>query len=86
MKEESIKNENRKGAIEKAKTKTKRREIMSLQKSVINNAVIMHDKRGIFIDVFINKFILPGDLEKDVYLDNELRYDESISKRTKMRI
>ena len=45
----------------------------------------LHDKRGIIIDVFINKNILPGDLEKDVYQDEKPEYEEIIAEKTKLR-
>ena len=45
----------------------------------------MFDKRGDIIDVFVNKNILPGDLEEDVYQKEEPEYEESITGRTKMR-
>ena len=54
-------------------------------KSVINNALRLFDKRGIIIDAFINKNILPGDLEKDTCQEEEPEYEESIAERTKMR-
>ena len=86
LEEESIKKEKSRGAIKKAKTKTQTREIISLQRSVINNAIKLHDKRKIIIDAFMNKNILPGNLEEDVYYrDEEPKFDESIAERTKMR-
>ena len=68
-----------------AKTKRQRREVISLQKSVINNAIKLHDKRNIIIDAFMDKNILPGDLEEDVYQDEEPKYEEIIAERTKIR-
>ena len=44
--EKSIGKEKSKGAIKKAKTKTQRRKIVPSQKSVINNAIKLHDKRS----------------------------------------
>ena len=82
LEEESIKKEKSRGAIKKAKTKTQTREIISLQRSVINNAIKLHDKRKIIIDAFMNKNILPGNLEEDVYYrDEEPKFDESIAER-----
>ena len=66
LEEGSIENKKGKSAINKTKTKTQRRKVISSQKSVINNALKLHNKRGINNDAFINKNILPGDLE-DVY-------------------
>ena len=60
---ESIYKEKSSGVVKKAKTKTQRKKIISSQKSVNNNAVKVHDKRGIIIDAFMNRNILPGDLE-----------------------
>ena len=45
----------------------------------------MFDKKGDIIDAFVNKSILPGDLEEDVYKKEESEYEESIAERTKMR-
>ena len=63
--EERINNEKSRGAVKKSKTKAQRRENISLQRSVINNVIKLHDKLNIIIDAFINKNILPGDLEEE---------------------
>ena len=81
--EESINKEKSRGAIKKAKTK--RRKIISSQKSVIKNAIKLYDKRDIIINVFINENILPENLEEDVHLQEKTEYEESIAERTKMR-
>ena len=79
----NISEENNIDAIKK--TKTQRRKTISIQKSVINNALRLFDKRGIIIDAFENKSILSGDLEEDFYQKEEPEYQESIAERTKMR-
>ena len=85
LEEESIKNENSKGAIKKSKIKTERRTIISSQRSVASNAIKLYDKRDIIFDAFINKNILPGNLKEDVYQNEKPKYEESIAERTKMR-
>ena len=72
LEEESIYKEKSSGVVKKAKTKVQRKKIISSQKSVINNAVKLHDKRGIIIDAFIYRNILPGDLE-DVYKNQNMK-------------
>ena len=74
-----------KDAIKKGKTKTQRRKTISIQKIVINNALKLFNKRSDIIDAFVNKNILPGDLEKDVYQKEEPEYEESIAERLKLR-
>ena len=69
--EESIKKEITKGAIKKAKVKTQRRENVKIQKSIITNALNLFDKRTIVINAFATKSICPGDLEEDVYHQDE---------------
>ena len=81
--EESINKEKSRGAIKKAKTK--RRKIISSQKSVIKNAIKLYDKRDIIINAFINENIQPRNLEEDVHLQEKPEYEESIAERTKMR-
>ena len=83
--EENINKEKSKGAIKKVRTKTQRRKTISIQNSVINNAVKLHDTRGIIIDAFIKRNILLGNIEEDVYQDIKPGYEESIAERTKMR-
>ena len=73
------------GTTEKGKTKTQKRKTISIQKSVPSNALRLYDKRGDIIDIFVNKNILPGDLEEDVYRKEEPEYEESLAERTKMR-
>ena len=53
--------------------------------NALNNALKLFDKRGIIIDAFVSKNILPGDLEEDVYQDKEPKYEESIAERIKKR-
>ena len=80
LEEGSFKKEKSRGAIKKAKRKTQRSEIISLQRSVINNAIKLHDKINIIIVAYINKNILFGNLEEDVYYrDEEPKYEESIA-------
>ena len=80
LEEGSFKKEKSRDAIKKAKRKTQRSEIISLQRSVINNAIKLHDKINIIIVAYINKNILPGNLEEDVYYrDEEPKYEESIA-------
>ena len=80
LEEGSFKKEKSRGAIKKAKRKTQRSEIISLQRSVINNAIRLHDKINIIIVAYINKNILFGNLEEDVYYrDEEPKYEESIA-------
>ena len=84
--EKSINKEKSKGAIKKAKTKTQRKEIISLQKSVMNNAIKLHDKRSVIINAFINRDIYLEDVEEDVYhWDKEPEFEESIAERANMR-
>ena len=82
LKKEKINKEKNKTAIKKAKTMTQKN-ILS-QKSVTINALRMYDKRGAIIDAFIKKN-LHGDLEKDVYQEEESKYEKSIAERTKER-
>ena len=85
-KEKSINKEKSIDAIKKVETKTQRRKIISLHRSVTKNAIKLYDKRNIIIDAFINKNILPGNLEEDVYYrDKEPDYEENIAKRKKWR-
>ena len=51
LEEENTSKKNNKGVIKK----TERRETISAQKSVINNALRLLDKRGIIIDAFVKK-------------------------------
>ena len=44
----------------------------------------MYDKRDIIINAFTNKNILPGNLEEDVYQDEEPKHEKSIAERKKM--
>ena len=74
-----------KGVIKKTKTKTQERKTISIQKSVLNNALKLFNKRGYIIDAFVNKDILPGDLEEYVYKIEEPEYVQSIAERTKLR-
>ena len=85
LEEKNIDKEKSKDAIKKVKTKTQRRKTISIRKSVLNNAARLFDKRGDIIDAFVNREILSGDLEEDVYQKEEPEYEESISERTKMR-
>ena len=48
--EENINEEKNRGAINKAKTKTQKRKTISIQKSVLNNALKLFDKRGVIIE------------------------------------
>ena len=80
LEEGSFKKEKSRDAIKKAKRKTQRSEIISLQRSVINNAIKLHDKINIIIVAYINKNILPGNLDEDVYYrEEEPKYEESIA-------
>ena len=73
-------------AILKANAKTKRKEDIRTQKSIVRNALNLYDKRTAIINAFVSKSILPGDVEKDVYYwDKEPIFEESIGERTKMR-
>ena len=45
----------------------------------------MYDKRNIMIDAFRDKNILLGNLEEDVYQEEKLEYEGSITERIKMR-
>ena len=85
LKEKNINKEKNKGAIKKAETKTWRRKIISSQKSVLNSASNLFDKSGVIIDEFMNKNILPGDLEKDVHQKEEPEHELSIAERTRIR-
>ena len=38
----------------------------------------LHDKINIIINAFINKNILPGDLEEDTYFEEKPEYEESL--------
>ena len=51
--------------------------IITTQKIVLNNALKLYYRRAIMINTLINKNIYPGNLEKDLYQDEELKYDES---------
>ena len=57
LEEESIYKEKSSGVVKKAKTKMQRKKIISSQKSVINNAVKLHDKEvlllmRLYIEIF----------------------------------
>ena len=56
-----------------------------MQKSVLANTVRLFDERYDIIDAFIERNILPEDLEKDVYQEEESKYEKSIVERTKER-
>ena len=49
LEEESIYKEKSSGVVKKAKTKMQRKKIISSQKSVINNAVKLHDKEVLLL-------------------------------------
>ena len=84
--EKSINEEKSRCAIKKANTKSQIKEIISSQKSVINNAIKLHDKRAIIIDAFVSKNILPANLKKNAYQQHKRpSYEESIAERAKMR-
>ena len=85
LEDENTNKEKSKGAIKKAKTKTQSKKTISIQKSVISNAITLYDKINIIIDAFINKDIMPEDLEKDVNQEEEPEYEENIAERIKMR-
>ena len=70
-----------KRAIKKAKKCSK----ILMQKSVLANTVRLFDERYDIIDAFIERNILPEDLEKDVYQEEESKYEKSIVERTKER-
>ena len=74
-----------KGTIKKTKTKTQERKTISIQKRFLNNALKLFDKRGDITDAFVNKNILPGNLEEDVYQEEKPEYEESIAERAKMK-
>ena len=82
--EKSINEKESKGAIKKTKKKTPKKTILTTQKSVLNNALKLYDRKTTMINAFINKSIYLGDLE-DVYQDKEPKFVESIAERTKMR-
>ena len=67
LKEENIAKKNTRSTIEKAKTKTQRKEILTVQNSFIKNELKLYDKRDIVINAFVNKYILFGYLEAEVY-------------------
>ena len=46
-------------AILKANTKTKRKEDIRTQKSIVRNALNLYDKRTAIINAFVSKSILP---------------------------
>ena len=85
LEKESIEKEMTKGAIKKTKTKIQKIKDIKIQKSVIKNVVSLYDKRYIIIDVFTAKNILPENLEKDIYWEEEPNFEESIGERTKMK-
>ena len=90
LKEENITKKKTRSTIEKAKTKTQRKEILTVQNSFIKNELKLYDKRDTIINPFVNKDILFGYLEAEVYyipeeLESESLFDESILERTKMR-
>ena len=48
----------------------------------------LYSEKTFIINAFLNKYILPGDVEKNVYYwDEELKpeFEESIAERTKIR-
>ena len=76
LEEESINKQKSREVIKKANTKTQKRKIISSQSNVIKNALKLYDKRDIIINAFINKNILPGDLEEDVYQEEKPKFGE----------
>ena len=70
LKEKGIE-EKTKGAIKKTKNKTQRNQILAAQKRVIRDATKLYNKRNDIFNTFMNKNILPGDVEKDVYYKSE---------------
>ena len=89
LKEDITKKKTR-STIEKAKTKTQRKEILTVQNSFIKNELKLYDKIDTIINAFVNKDILFGYLEAEVYyipeeLESESLFDESILERTKIR-
>ena len=51
----------------KDKNTKKTHEIISSQKSIINNAIKLNDRRNIITDAFTSRDILPRNLEEDLY-------------------
>ena len=85
LEEKNINKEKDKSAIKKAKTKMPARRTILTQKSVLTNATRLFDRRYDIIDAFADRNISPGDLEKDVYQEEESKYEKSIAERTKER-
>ena len=85
LEEKNINKEKDKSAIKKAKTKMPARRTNLTQKSVLTNATRLFDRRYDIIDAFADRNISPGDLEKDVYQEEESKYEKSIAERTKER-
>ena len=91
LEQKNIEEENTKNAIKKAKKKKKhthKKEIFATQRSVIKNALKLHDQRDVVINAFVNQDILSRDVEEGVYYrpeELEPEFEESLAERTKMR-
>ena len=66
LKEKSIMKKKTRSIIKKATTKTQRKEILRAQKSVLKNALNLLDKREVVIYEILNRYIYPGDVERDI--------------------
>ena len=91
LEQKNIEEENTKNAIKKAKKKkthTHKKEIFATQRSVIKNALKLHDQRDVVINAFVNQDILSRDVEEGVYYkpeELEPEFEESLAERTKLR-
>ena len=65
LKEKSIMKKKTRSIIKKATTKTQRKEILRAQKSVKNTLNLL-DKREVIIYEILNRYIYPGDVERDI--------------------
>ena len=57
-----------KSITKKTKEKTKKVQSIMIQKSVLRNALKLHDKRTGTSNAFVNKDILPGNLETELFV------------------
>ena len=84
LEEESIKKTE--GVIKKAKPKIQKNIILTVQNSILKNAVRLYDKLIDIINVFVNKDIYSRDVKRDMrYKSEESKpeFEESITKEQK---
>ena len=88
LSEESITKKRNRGWHKKAKNKTQRNQILVSQKSIVKNAIKLYDKGANTINLFVNKHIYPGEVEKDVCYSPEKskqKFEKTIAEKIKLK-